>query len=95
MSEKDKTIIEVSRELGLSILTLRRYEKEGLISIRKKYSARYREKIRAYTDEDIRLIKWIKRMSGGNRSNFEYIRLLLDYIRTGRISAAKLGWPLK
>ena len=90
-----KTIIKVARELDTTPITLKKYEKEKLISIKKKWSPKYKEKIRYYSPDDIQLLKWIKQMSGGNRSNFEYLRLLIEYIKSGKISPEKLGWPPK
>jgi len=95
MEDRKKTTSEVAHEVGVSVLTLKKWEKERLITIKKSYSERYKEPIRYYTEEDVRLLRWIKYMSGGNRSNYGYLRLLIDYIRDGKIAAEKLGWPLK
>ena len=93
--EKNKTITDAAREIKVTTLTLKKWEKENLISIKKEWSQKYKEKIRYYSEEDMQLLKWIARMSKGNRSNFEYLRLLIEYIKTGRINTTKLRWPPK
>jgi len=95
MGDSKKTIAEVASELKLTTFTLKRWQKIGLIKIDKEYDPRYRQKVRKYDKAAIEKLRWLKKMSGSYRTNDFYLRLLLDYIETGRIDPRKLNWPLK
>ena len=94
-NKKHKTIAEVAKDLNLTTFTIKRWQKQELIKIDKKYSARFKTRIRLYDEKDVDRLKWLKLMSGSHRSNEFYLKLLLEYIDTGKIPPAKLRWPLK
>lgn len=92
---KGLTVSEVIKECGVSRFTLKRWEKEKLLNIKQFWSEQYKEKIRLYSADDIKIIKWLKIMSGSKKTNYFYLRLLLEFIRTNKINASRLNWPLK
>lgn len=96
MEERDyKTITEVARELKLTTFTLKRWQRAGLIKKEKEYDKRYKRDIRKYYQKDIDKLKWLKKMSGSYQTNDFYLKLLLEYIETGKIDPERLKWPLK
>jgi len=93
--ENFKTVIDVVRELKVSSLTLKKWEKKGFIKVKREKVPKYKQAIRAYYPDDINLLKWLKKMGGSHQSNEFYLKLLLEYINTGKISPERLGWPPK
>ena len=69
------TISTAARLLGISIPTLRMYEKEGLIIPFKKSSSH-----RLYSDMDLERIKCLRNSINGNRMGLESIRRMLALI---------------
>lgn len=69
------TISTAARLLGISIPTLRMYEKEGLIIPFKKSSSH-----RLYSDLDIERVKCLRNTINGNKMGIESIRRMLALI---------------
>jgi len=88
-------VFEAAKEIGSSVLTIKRWEKKGLIPVKKVWSDKYKEKIRSYDEDDIKLLKWLKIMGGTKRPNDFYLKFLVEYIETGKIDHKKLKWPTK
>ena len=90
-----RTIAQVAGDLKVSQLTLKKWEKKGLVEKKLVWDERQQKDIRLYTDEDVLLLRWLKKMGGPHQSNELYLKLLLEYIKTGRIDPKRLGWPMK
>jgi len=69
------TISTAARLLGISIPTLRMYEKEGLIIPFKKSSSH-----RLYSDTDLERIRCLRNTISGNKMGIESIRRMLALI---------------
>ena len=90
-----KTIAEVARELDIAELTIRRWEAKGLVEKKLQWDERQQKEIRLYSEKDIVFLKWLKKMGGSHQSNEFYIKMLAEYIKTGKIDPSRLGWPMK
>lgn len=76
LAEKTYTIQEVEEEMGVSVHTLRYYEKIGLLhSIQRKENGR-----RAYSEEDLGWIYWLKLL----RESGMPIRVMKQYVEITR-----------
>ena len=70
---------DVSKQLGITIDTLRNWEMNGLLRVKRKKTG-----YRVYTDEDIRRLKIIRSLKCANYS-LEAILRMLNALATGRL----------
>jgi DNA-binding transcriptional MerR regulator len=93
---KERYVISaVCKQAKVSRSTVKRWERLGLIKPSRVINPISKMNDRFYDDSHLAKIKWIKLLGVKKRTNDLYLKLLIEYIDTGKIPAQDLNWPIK